>query len=423
MGIHDLANDEEAEADPLPRPAPASAPLPKRIEHVRKHLGRNRITVVSDGEFDHVLGGAKTHPDRAARRPVVESVAQEIRDHLLDAIRIERSGGRPSAPVLGVHHALVALRGAELFDHLTNHRRQIDVPALDGEHLTREAHARQVEEIAYERGRALVCGDDPLDVPAGVDAELRRIEQATILHGIEGIFACRPLPALPPVEGALLPAHPMALMPSLSVVPISVSHLARTGRLLARALDDDPAYRFLFPSAATRPRGLADFFVRNLRTHLPYRGTYVLAEDDAVVATVTLRPPGGVPVSALTMLRRGLIPFAIRNGPASVRRLLRLKRAYDEIEERASGRPHLLVHMMAVAPERQGTGIGTRLLDDAIALSIHAHRAASHPIVLTTHKERNVTFYRKSGFGVTEQRDVKFDGAAAYPVWSMSRGG
>lgn len=209
-----------------------------------------------------------------------------------------------------------------------------------------------------------------------------------------------------------------------SVVPISVSHLASTGRLLARALDDDPAYRFLFPSAATRPRGLADFFVRNLRTHLPYRCTYVLAEDDAVVATVTMRPPGGVPVSALTMLRRGLIPFAIRNGPESVRRLLRLKRAYDEIEGQvAGGRPHLLVHMMAVAPERQGSGMGTRLLEEAIALSIHAHRTASHPVVLTTHKERNVAFYRKSGFGVTEQRDVKLDGAGAYPVWSMSRGG
>ena len=127
-------------------------------------------------------------------------------------------------------------------------------------------------------------------------------------------------------------------------------------------------------------------------------------------------------MSPLTMLRRGLLPFAIRNGHGSVRRLLRLKRAYDEIEEQVTrGRPHLLVHMMAVVPERQGSGFGTSLLKEAIALSVDAHRAASLPVVLTTHTERNVVFYRRSGFAVAESREVKFDGARAYPVWSMSR--
>ena len=209
---------------------------------------------------------------------------------------------------------------------------------------------------------------------------------------------------------------------SLSVTPVTAAQLPIIAPLLAAAFDDDPAYRFLFPHAATRPSGLADFFARNLGTHLPYRCTYVATEDASVVGTVTIRPPGGVPISLATMLRRGLIPFAWSQGPRAVKRLLLLKREYDALEERAMGsEPHRLVHMMAIAPNRQGRGLGTRLLADAIALSVRARGAASLPILLTTHTERNVAFYRRSTFAITERSELALAGAAAYPVWIMRR--
>ncbi len=51
--------------------------------------------------------------------------------------------------------------------------------------------------------------------------------------------------------------------------------IGATAALLAKAMDDDPAYDFLFPRGQDRRAGLEDFFARNLRTHLPYRCTYV----------------------------------------------------------------------------------------------------------------------------------------------------
>ncbi len=207
---------------------------------------------------------------------------------------------------------------------------------------------------------------------------------------------------------------------SPSVAPIVASQVPAVGRLLAEALDDDPAYRFLFPRARKRGASLADFFARNLRTHLPYRCTYVLAERDEVVASVTVRPPGGIPVSLLTMLRRGLVPFAARNGLRAVQRLLLLKRVYDELEGQIlQGESHRHVHMMAVAPRRQGSGLGTHLLERALALSASSE-AAALPVVLTTHTERNVVFYRKSGFVVADRRAIAL-GGDVYPVWSMYR--
>ncbi len=60
---------------------------------------------------------------------------------------------------------------------------RIDVPALDGEHLSREADARQIEQVAHERRRPVRRRDDALDVPAGLGAELGSVEQAVARQG------------------------------------------------------------------------------------------------------------------------------------------------------------------------------------------------------------------------------------------------
>jgi Acetyltransferase (GNAT) domain len=211
-------------------------------------------------------------------------------------------------------------------------------------------------------------------------------------------------------------------VPTFTVAPISATQIDALGNVLAQALDDDPAYRFLFPSPASRRRGLADFFRRNLRTHLPYRCTYVLTRGRDTIATVTVRPPGGVPISLPTMVRHGLVPFVARNGPFAVKRLLVLMRVYDALEAQAAhGESHRLVHMMAVAPPEQGRGLGTRLLEEALAQSVRPSTEPRLPVLLTTHKEANVVFYRKLGFAVADRRELSLGGATAYPVWTMRR--
>jgi ribosomal protein S18 acetylase RimI-like enzyme len=193
-----------------------------------------------------------------------------------------------------------------------------------------------------------------------------------------------------------------------------------TADLLARALDDDPAYRFLFPREGGRYAGLRAFFRGNLMTHLPFGCTFVAHEAGTICATVTLRPPEGFRVTALAMIRSGLLSFAVAHGRRTVGRVLALKRVYDDLESAAAGRtPHWHIHMMAVDPRRQGRGVGSQLLADVLARTA-ADDGARRPIVLTTHKPQNVTFYRRSGFEVVGERDVAL--GAPYRVWSMRRG-
>lgn len=206
----------------------------------------------------------------------------------------------------------------------------------------------------------------------------------------------------------------------MQIAPLEASSLDDNARLLARAFEIDPAYRYLMPDGATRQAGLAEFFRRNQRVHLPYRCTYVARDErGALAATVTLRPPGGIAIGALTMLRHGLLPFALRHGRHAVKRLLWLKHTYDALELHAArGAPHMHVHMMAVRPDLQGRGLGSRLLVAVLERGLQQHASQ---IVLTTHLPENVVFYRRAGFEVIDERTLQPPQSAAYKVWSMVR--
>jgi GNAT superfamily N-acetyltransferase len=213
---------------------------------------------------------------------------------------------------------------------------------------------------------------------------------------------------------------PRTSEPLTPAQPLRAEQVRATAELLARALDDDPAYAYLMPDPARRQRGLADFFSGNLHAHLRYRCTHIALDPTGhPSATVTLRPPDGVHLTPQRLMF-SLAGFALRHGPGAVRRLMWLKHTYDALELAASsGAPHRYVHMMAVHPERQGRGEGGRLLADV--LDLVAATGPRVPAVLTTHRERNVVFYRRAGFEVTSERTLNPPGGTPYVVWSMAR--
>ena len=208
---------------------------------------------------------------------------------------------------------------------------------------------------------------------------------------------------------------------SLQVVPLERRHVQNTARVLAQAMQVDAAYQYLFPDPEERLAGLARLFAGNLRAHLPYRCTYVGVSDQGrIVATLTLRPPEGIVISKWTMLRSGMIGFALAHGKQAVRRLLWLKATYDALEaELAKSEPHWYVHMMAVGPDQQGLGLGTELL--AQVLSARLSKRPDLHTVLTTHIPRNLFFYQRASFETAWQRSVEPPDGAPYPVWGMTR--
>jgi hypothetical protein len=185
---------------------------------------------------------------------------------------------------------------------------------------------------------------------------------------------------------------------------LAAGDVAEVARILARSFGDDPAYRYLIPGSPDRRyEGLSDFFALNLRRHLPYACTHVLeASDGAVLGTLTMRPPGGIPTTVRSILQSGIVGFGARNGIGAIRRVFALKDVYEGLEEEVTrGAPHWLFHMLAVRRDARGKGRGLELMGGLLA------RAGGVPALLTTHQESNVKRFQTLGFEVVETRVLR----------------
>ena len=84
--------------------------------------------------------------------------------------------------------------------------------------------------------------------------------------------------------------------PAIVVRLLEPADIGTTSALLTAALDDDPAYAFLFPRRQDRRRGLRILHAQP--AHPLAVPLYARRRiGSAVVATVTMRPPGGVSIS------------------------------------------------------------------------------------------------------------------------------
>jgi len=202
--------------------------------------------------------------------------------------------------------------------------------------------------------------------------------------------------------------------PSAHVVACEAQHVARVADILAHAFEEDAAYRYLMPDLQTRLAGLRDFFERNGTLHLAHRCISLMVDaDDRVLATVTVRPPGGVGINTLRMVRLGLLPFALAHGVGAVKRLFWLRDTYDALErEAALGAPHLYVHMMAVHPRFQGQGLGGRMLMAALATRAARTSGSSHRVDHAPGDQREVLPARRVRGG----RRTRADAPVQLPV-------
>lgn len=119
-------------------------------------------------------------------------------------------------------------------------------------------------------------------------------------------------------------------------------------------------------------------------------------------------PPGTTKLNFRETLAEAL-PFL----PEGLPRLGRVSRFEGAIKQRWPKEPHWYLAILSVSPESQGGGHGTALmkpgLDRADAQGVGAY--------LETQRERNVGFYERFGFELTEK--LMIDGEL--PVWLMYR--
>jgi GNAT superfamily N-acetyltransferase len=196
-----------------------------------------------------------------------------------------------------------------------------------------------------------------------------------------------------------------------------------TAEVLAHAFADNPAYVWMHPRAATRASDLRAFFQRNLQWHLPLDLTWVATRGPQIVGTSTLEPPGGVPGGLREAIAHWLVPTVREQG---LRTFLRTAAAGREFGERyralIKGTQYYHLHAVAVAPDFQGNGVGSRLLAATLQECERLLARNSAPVVVSTQRERNLPLYQRAGFVLEEdhQMGVRW-GSRGFRTWFMIR--
>jgi GNAT superfamily N-acetyltransferase len=167
--------------------------------------------------------------------------------------------------------------------------------------------------------------------------------------------------------------------------------VARLAEVLAAAFHDDPVWAWLLPDRDRRPEQLRRFFVLELRMAGLARGT-VQTTDGLAGASLSL-PPGQW---------HEPWPSQLRNLPAYLRafgsRLPVATWLLARVESRHPRQPHHYFAYIGVAPDLQGRGIGSALMQPTLALCDQA----GLPAYLEASTARSAALYQRLGFEQTE---------------------
>ena len=176
---------------------------------------------------------------------------------------------------------------------------------------------------------------------------------------------------------------------------------------LARAFEGNPGMGWTFRSDARRRGRLERGFELYLQRIWMPRGDPFTTEQLAGAACWL--PPGGWHLPMAQQLR--LLPGIASRAREDTPRLLRFFQIADAKHPRE---PHWYLALLGVDPDHQGRGFGSHLMRPVLTRCDREKL----PAYLETDTERNVAFYERHGFAVTEKFDLPGGGP---PIWLMWR--
>jgi GNAT superfamily N-acetyltransferase len=192
----------------------------------------------------------------------------------------------------------------------------------------------------------------------------------------------------------------------MTVRPVRHGDVDPLAATLARAFHDDPVTRWVYANDARRPHWSRRFFAWQVRRLMEQDVSWT-TEDGAGGAALWALPDRWreSPGDTLALLRLTL--------PGVLPRLPRVLRGLGQVELRHPSERHLYLAVLGVDPDRQGQGVGSRLIRPGLDLCDRERL----PAYLETGKEANLAFYGRHGFQVLERLDLP----KGPPVWFLWR--
>ena len=190
------------------------------------------------------------------------------------------------------------------------------------------------------------------------------------------------------------------------------AHLSeQASEVMARAFQDEPAWKYLIPDASRRLRLLPSFFSIVVRYSLLYGEVYTTSSLEGVACWL---PPGNTLPRLSRLVRIGIrhASLGFELGWTGFRRYASMGSYDATVHKKSIQGKHWYLWALGVDPAYQGQGIGGMLMQPVLA------RAGSDGLAcyLETSTEKNVAFYSKRGFTIVHEGVVP---GSDLHVWAM----
>jgi GNAT superfamily N-acetyltransferase len=178
--------------------------------------------------------------------------------------------------------------------------------------------------------------------------------------------------------------------------------------VLAASFQDDPGAIVFLPDDAERAAIMPEFFRTFVAAALSEDADSVVVGDPIEGVAIWFGPERHGP-SQDAMGAHGFDAILERSRPDATGRLLAMLGEIEANHERLATEPHLRLDFIGVLPDRQGSGIGTALIE-------RGHRRADElgmACYLETFTEPNVRYYEGRGYRVVGEFVIG-DGVRGY---------
>lgn len=197
------------------------------------------------------------------------------------------------------------------------------------------------------------------------------------------------------------------------IIRLERSQIDQAICVAAQAFDADPWIRYFCPpDDQARQKSLRWMSQMLLRYHQPY--PYIYTTPGKPKGVAIWLPPGEYPFKTWRLLQVGGYGFPWQ---------LRLNRVYPALSwfiqaeayhQQDISQPHWYLSLLGVAPEAQGQGIGSLLLQPVL----EAADRNGQSCYLETSTEAAVRFYQRHGFAILRTGEVAVNGPR---FWTMGR--
>jgi ribosomal protein S18 acetylase RimI-like enzyme len=183
------------------------------------------------------------------------------------------------------------------------------------------------------------------------------------------------------------------------VIALSIKDVEWAAKVLEQAFYTDPMLNFFYGDMINKPGRLNWFFRTTFRLAALYGACLSTADKDGVLMML---PPDQTKMTPGKMYKSGLLAAPFKMGWASFSRMMTFMDFSEKEHKAATSSDHYYLMTVGVLPERQGQGVGKKLMNRALEI-VDADKAQCY---LETQNKTNVPIYQKFGFEVVSDKEI-----------------